>query len=54
MAALVTIASLASPPTGTAIAWTAGAAAAALSGLIMLTARTGGECEGLRADLSTS
>jgi hypothetical protein len=53
VAALVTIASLASPPTGTAIAWTAGAATADLSGLIMLTAGTGGECQGLRADLST-
>jgi hypothetical protein len=49
MAALVTIASIASPPTGTAIAWT-GAATAALTGLIMLTARTGGESRGLRAD----
>jgi predicted MFS family arabinose efflux permease len=42
VAALVTIGSIASPPTGTAIAWTAGAATAGLAGLIMLTARTGG------------
>jgi MFS family permease len=40
VAALVTIASIASPPTGTAIAWAAAAAAAGLTGLIMLTART--------------
>ena len=42
VAALVTIGSIASPPTGTAIAWTAGAATAGLTGLIMLTERTGG------------
>ena len=42
VAALVTIASIASPPTGTAIAWAVGAATAALAGLIMLTDRTGG------------
>jgi MFS family permease len=41
VAALVTIASITSPPTGTAIAWAAGAATAGLTGLIMLTARTG-------------
>jgi len=41
VAALVTIASITSPPTGTAIAWAAGAATAALTGLIVLTARTG-------------
>jgi MFS family permease len=41
VAALVTIASIASPPTGTAIAWAAGAVTAGLTGLIMLTARTG-------------
>ena len=40
VAALVTIASIASPPTGTAIAWAAAAATAGLTGLIMLTART--------------
>jgi MFS family permease len=42
VAALVTIASIANPPTGTAIAWAVGAATAALAGLIMLTDRTGG------------
>jgi MFS family permease len=41
VAALVTIATVASPPTGTAIAWAAGAVTAGLTGLIMLTARTG-------------
>jgi MFS family permease len=41
VAALVTIASIASPPTGTAIGWTVAAAAAGLAGLIMLPARTG-------------
>jgi MFS family permease len=40
VAALVTIASIASPPTGTAIAWSAGAATAALASLSMLTAST--------------
>lgn len=42
VAALVTTGSIASPPTGTAIAWTAGAATAGITGLIMLTERTGG------------
>jgi MFS family permease len=40
VAALVSIASIARPPTGTAIAWAAAAATAGLTGLIMLTART--------------
>ena len=40
VAALVTIASIANPPTGTAIAWAVGGATAALTGLIMLTVRT--------------
>jgi MFS family permease len=50
VAALVTVASIASPPTGTAIAWTVAAAIAALAGLIMLTARTDGETQGPWAD----
>jgi MFS family permease len=41
VAALVTISSIASPPTGTAIGWTVAAAAAGLAGLIILAARTG-------------
>ena len=44
VAALVTVASIASPPTGTAIAWAAGAATAGLTSLIMITARTGDQC----------
>jgi MFS family permease len=43
VAALVTIASLVSPPTGTAIAWAAGATIATLPGLILLIARKSGE-----------
>ena len=41
VAALVTISSIASPPTGTAIGWTVAAAAVGLAGLIILAARTG-------------
>jgi MFS family permease len=48
VAALVTIASIASPPTGTAIAWAAGGATAALAGLILLTAGEGGGKSGTR------
>jgi MFS family permease len=46
VAALITIATLARPPTGTAIAWAAAAATAGITGLIMLTARTGDQIEG--------
>ncbi|HEU4908129.1 MAG TPA: hypothetical protein VFT17_04630, partial [Propionibacteriaceae bacterium] len=46
VAGLITIATLARPPTGTAIAWAAAAATAGITGLIMLTARTGDQIEG--------
>jgi predicted MFS family arabinose efflux permease len=51
VAALVTIASIASPPAGTAIAWAAGAAVAGLAGLSMLTVRASGGSQQPQADM---